>query len=193
MRLLLIVTLLASVVACSTKNSLGLPPTPESPTAIPNQLVMAGLALGDVTAPCTVASNYASAINGTTTGVTAGSGGSAAALASGTAAASAPPFTFNAQIVTSGRVAVGTYTNLSPGVTGTITITNAGRLTWLASAGSGTSVGTWTLKITQVTILTNTANGVAYEIKGTLDATVPAVIASGATGSVTVSANFMSN
>ena len=97
------------------------------------------------------------------------------------------------QLSTSGSLGVGTYTNSSPGVTGSITITNAAALTWLASAGSGANVGTWTLKITRVTVLTNTANGVAYEVQGTLDATVPEVTSSGATGVVTVSANFPGN
>lgn len=143
-------------------------------------------------ADCTTVSSYSNGANATTVNITAGSASIRGSTTSG-ASLQMVPFTFAFAMSQSGHIGTGTFSNATPGLSGSVAITNAGSASYMASAGAGNNVGTFTLTIAKSATLTNTANGTAYLIDGTLDATVPAVTASGATGAVTVHTTFRNN
>ena len=189
---LIVATGTASLGGCHNGEFDSVTPPPVSPDGPQCLLTMtAPVNLGTAGATCTTTSAYATASNTTTITVTAGSGSLRESAIGG--ASLLVPFTFAFSLTRSGHVAEGTYSNTTSGVVGSVTITNAGSATYMASAGAGNNVGTFTLVITKSTVLTNTANGTAYLIDGTLDATVPAVASSGATGTVTAHQTFKNN
>jgi hypothetical protein len=90
-----------------------------------------------------------------------------------------------------GAPGIGTLTESSPdgGVTTRITV-NSGSASWAATEStSDVTVGTYTLTVTKASV---TAVGVqtAYAVSGTLDATLPPVAQTSATGDVTLHTSF---
>ena len=61
---------------------------------------------------------------------------------------------------------------------------------WFAGAGSGTTTGSYTLSLSSVAFVSQYGTTKAYAVSGTVDATLPAVSGSGATGTVTLHAAF---
>jgi hypothetical protein len=95
-------------------------------------------------------------------------------------------------ITQTGQSHTGALTSATAGMSGSIRVTN-GTAVYLTSTNTGSNQGTFTVNFTKVSVLTNTANGTAYLVDGTLDATVPAVASSGATGTVTLHIDFKNN
>jgi hypothetical protein len=87
-----------------------------------------------------------------------------------------------------GDVATGTYTRSSANASGGIVVTS-GTSSWSIAAGTG-GTGSYTLTITSATLISSTAQGKAYTIHGTLDATIPASAGSSITTALTAHVTF---
>jgi len=90
-----------------------------------------------------------------------------------------------------GPPATGTLTDASPdgGVTTRILV-NSGAASWTATeSATGATVGTYTLTVTKASITIVNDQDV-YGVSGTLDATLPPVAQTSATGDVTLHASF---
>jgi hypothetical protein len=87
---------------------------------------------------------------------------------------------------------LGTFTDadVDAGTTARISVT-AGADAWAATAGTpAPATGTYTLVVTRATPTNLTAEGVVYAVGGSLDATLPPVPSTAATGNVTLHATF---
>ncbi|MFN2546111.1 MAG: hypothetical protein ABR567_01630 [Myxococcales bacterium] len=93
-----------------------------------------------------------------------------------------------------GEPHTGAYKNTDAGAESGITVTNgsgASAQYWVANVGDGsTPAGSYTLNFTSVSNAITVSNGKGYSVEGTLDATLPAVSGTGATGTVTLHATF---
>ena len=90
-------------------------------------------------------------------------------------------------------VATGTYSNTATTASEATTLSGTGNATWIQTshAGSTPDQGTYTLNLTDLGPGINSNGGTAYAaMHGSLNATLPAVTGTGATGTVTVSATF---
>ena len=97
----------------------------------------------------------------------------------------------SASFTFSGPPGTGTLTDSSPdgGVTTRITV-NSGSASWAATeSASGATVGTYTLTVTNASV-TAVGDVDIYAVSGTLDATLPPVAQTSATGDVTLHASF---
>lgn len=88
-----------------------------------------------------------------------------------------------------GTLHTGAFQSNAVGALGGITVTN-GNSTWFATPTAGSTSGSFTVNLTTVTAISTTAQGTAYTIHGSIDATLPALAGSGTTGTVTVHATF---
>jgi hypothetical protein len=90
-----------------------------------------------------------------------------------------------------GEPAVRTYASSDSAAQGVAEVLVTPGLEWLASAGGlNAPQGSYALTLTSVSDTVATAHGKAYLVAGTVTATLPAVTASGATGTITLSATF---
>ncbi len=86
---------------------------------------------------------------------------------------------------------VTSYTNADSAAEAQITVTTSANQTWQAAVGQGAAAtGSYTLTFTSVVQNGANAGGMAYSADGTLNATLPAVTASGASGVVIITATF---
>jgi hypothetical protein len=182
---------IALATAVGTVGCNGTADMPDNSVAPVCRLLFTGGPVANPNATCTVTSAYRTASNSSTVNATAGS----SSLIGGDASLQLvpAPFTFTFTSIQPGRIAAGTYSDTTSGLVGTLTITDAGSNTYRATVGAGTNVGTFTLTITKSTIQANTSSGTSYLIDGTLDATVPALPSSGASGTISVHTTFTSN
>jgi hypothetical protein len=94
-------------------------------------------------------------------------------------------------IVWIGQPSTITYANSDLGAEADISVTTASNQTWSASVGgAGAAAGSYSLTFTSVVDNLTTPTGKGYSSEGTLTATLAAVAASGATGTVTLTATF---
>ena len=94
-------------------------------------------------------------------------------------------------IVWLGEPTDSTYAGTDAGAQADIFVTTASNQTWRASIGGGTAAaGSYSVTFTSVTYNLPEAGGKGYSADGTLNATLPAVAASGATGVVILTASF---
>jgi hypothetical protein len=94
-------------------------------------------------------------------------------------------------ITFSGEPKVGHFKNTDVGAQGGAGVTLAQSQIWLANiAGTGSAVGSYDLNLTSVSTNATVSTGKVYNVSGTLDAVLPAVAGSGATGTVTLHAVF---
>jgi len=90
-----------------------------------------------------------------------------------------------------GEPVVGGYTNGDAGALASLTVTTANNQSWAASVtGTAAPSGSYDLLFSSVVNNLNTAGGKGYSAEGTLTASLPAVAASGATGTVTLNVTF---
>lgn len=90
-----------------------------------------------------------------------------------------------------GEPAVRSYASSDSAAQGVAEVLVAPGLEWLASVGGGNAPqGSYALTLTSVSDTVATAQGRAYLVAGTVTATLPAVTASGSSGTVTLSATF---
>ena len=92
-----------------------------------------------------------------------------------------------------GEPKTGTYANTDAGAQGAVSVqipSGASAGHWVAAAGSGSAQGSYSLKFTSVSNTLSASNVKAYSTEGTLDATLPAVSGTGATGTITQHATF---
>jgi hypothetical protein len=90
-----------------------------------------------------------------------------------------------------GEPVAGAYSNADAGALANLTVTATGGHSWAAAVtGSAAPYGSYTLSFTSVVNNLTTAGGKGYSAEGTLTAALPAVTASGATGTVNISATF---
>jgi hypothetical protein len=160
-------------------------PVNDSPNGPTCKAVAFLAAFFNSTVNCTAVANTTTATNTSAVQIT---GSSTDLVAAGSAAA----VVISVGINRTGAMQTGTWTNTTPGMSGSISVTN-GDSTWITTTNTGTNQGTFTMTLTKVTLLTTTANGPAYLVDGTLDATVPAVTTTGATGTVTLHIDFTNN
>ena len=92
----------------------------------------------------------------------------------------------------SGQPHAGTFKFSDAGAVGGISVTaNGNSSSWFAGHNSSTdSQGDYTLTITSLSETVSNSGGKAYRVGGTLDATLPALSGSSATGTVTLHATF---
>jgi hypothetical protein len=84
-----------------------------------------------------------------------------------------------------------TYANSDSAAQAVLTVTTSNGQTWQASVGGSTAAaGSYALVFTSVVTNLREQNGNLYATAGTLNASLPAVAATGATGVVLLSANF---
>lgn len=84
-----------------------------------------------------------------------------------------------------------TYRNTDAGAEAELIVTTSAHQTWEAAVGPGETVaGSYGLTFTSVAQNGANAGGNGYDAEGTLDATLPAVTSTGASGVVLVSATF---
>lgn len=90
-----------------------------------------------------------------------------------------------------GEPIVGGYTNGDAGALASLTVTAANNRSWVASVtGTAAPSGNYNLLFSSIVNNLNTAGGKGYSAEGTLAASLPAVAASGATGTVTLNVTF---
>lgn len=182
---------IALAAAVGTVGCSGTADTPDNSVAPVCRLLFTGGPVANPNATCTVTSAYQAASNSSTVNATAGT---SSLVAGGASLQLVPaPFTFTFTSTQPGRIAAGSYSDTTSGLVGTLTITDAVSHTYEATVGAGTNVGTFTLTITKSTIQASTSSGASYLIDGTLDATVPALPSSGATGTITLHTTFTNN
>src|SRR5207302_9731503 len=90
----------------------------------------------------------------------------------------------------SGEPHSGTYSNTTAGTSGGATITTGSGGSaqyWIASSGSGSAIGSYSLVFTSVSNAASSANGKVYQGEGTVDATLPSA---GSAAAVTLHATF---
>ncbi len=84
-----------------------------------------------------------------------------------------------------------TYRNTDAFAQATIFVTNASNQTWQALVGGGPPpTGSYSLHFTSVNYNLSTSGGRGYSTDGTASATLPAVTATGATGTITMTVDF---
>ena len=84
-----------------------------------------------------------------------------------------------------------TYANSDAGARAVLVVTTSNGQTWQASVGDSTAAaGSYSLGFTSVVNNLHEQNGNLYATEGTLNASLPAVAASGAAGVVSLSATF---
>jgi hypothetical protein len=107
------------------------------------------------------------------------------------AAATAAVQSFSAAVGTTGQPTTGTFTQSSGSLNGSgVVVRGTGNQIWSSTVGSGTQ-GTFSLVVRDLGSSVSANGGTAWPlIHGTLNATLPGVPGSGATGSVTVVASF---
>jgi len=93
-----------------------------------------------------------------------------------------------ATITRPGMVTSGTWSSTDTGTKGSIDAT-MGIPTWDACQGCSTPQGSWTMDLT-VESMSTTSDGATYIATGTINATLPPITATGATGTVTFTASF---
>ncbi len=93
-------------------------------------------------------------------------------------------------ITFAGEPATGTYTSGDPTAQSGLSVAAVSGQSWLASVGGGTPSGSYSLAFTSVVDDQPGLSGNLYSTEGTLTATLPAVTASGAAGTVTLTATF---
>lgn len=139
-------------------------------------------AAGGDTNACSIALSGAATASITCTNAVAGySSANGEGLASLTTSGQNPV----TNISFAGAPHTGIYHSTDTGAGGGITYTS-GTSSWLTGPG----IGTFTLNLTTVNIISTSGTSTAYAIHGTLDATMPAVSGSTLTGSVTLHASF---
>jgi hypothetical protein len=87
-----------------------------------------------------------------------------------------------------GEAHTGHFSSSDPGAAGGATITQ-NIAAWIASTGS-TTQGVFFLNLSSVAAPISTNDGKAYEVHGNFTATLPAIMSSGANGTVTLIATF---
>jgi hypothetical protein len=89
-----------------------------------------------------------------------------------------------------GKPAVKTYTQTAAGSQSAVTVNQSPKL-WIAVVGGNSPTqGSYTLTVTKVTQVSTNTSGIGYLVHGTLDAKLPAVAGTGASGSVTLHVTF---
>jgi hypothetical protein len=90
-----------------------------------------------------------------------------------------------------GDVHTGTFMDTDTGANSGLTVKNQANNTWLATVGSGAKQGSYTLLITGTGLSVATSSGKGYSgMGGTLDAVLPFVAGSGATGNVNMHVSY---
>jgi len=89
-----------------------------------------------------------------------------------------------------GTLHTGVFHQSDSGAKGGVAVTGTANASWLAAQDNGTPMGTWTLNLTGATTIAGNSTGAADYVHGTVDATLPAVANSGASGTVTLHASF---
>jgi hypothetical protein len=90
-----------------------------------------------------------------------------------------------------GEPVVGGYTNGDAGALANLTVTASNNQSWVASVtGTAAPSGSYGLLFSSIVDNLNVAGGKGYSAEGTLTASLPAVTATGATGTVTINATF---
>ena len=85
----------------------------------------------------------------------------------------------------------GTYASTDTGVTGGATVSiSAGSAGWVGTSDPGSPQGSFSLKFTGVSTAYTASSGKSYTTAGSVDATLPAISGSAATGTVTLHATF---
>jgi len=87
-----------------------------------------------------------------------------------------------------GQPATGRYTNAG-GSEGAMSVGTSSAQSWYATAGTGSTAGTYDLDLTSVTNAVGSSTGESYTSHGSLTASLVA-LAPGTTGTVTLSATF---
>jgi len=83
------------------------------------------------------------------------------------------------------------YTNADSAAQAAVSITTSTNQVWQAAVGPGvTATGSYTLVFSSLVVGSTNATGIGYSADGTLNATLTAVTASGASGVVLVTATF---
>jgi hypothetical protein len=83
------------------------------------------------------------------------------------------------------------YTNADSAAQAQIIVTTSGNQVWTATVGQGlATTGSYTLTFTSVVRNGSSAGGEGYAADGTLNATLPAVTSSGASGVIILTATF---
>jgi len=92
----------------------------------------------------------------------------------------------------SGSMQNGTFTSTGSGAGGGVVVDGNPGSVWAATVASGANpaTGSYTLVVSSNTTLAGNTSGSVYTVHGTLDATLPAVQGSSATGTVTLHATF---
>ena len=184
-----LITIGVSAVSCSKKEI----DNPTTSNNGPGCNALLSIATSKLSAPpCTTTASYTTATGSTTVTITGSGTALIAGADSGPEADAAATATFGVVITRTGQPQAGPLSGSTSGMTGTITVTN-GSAGYLTTTNTGSNQGTFTLNLTKVTVLTNTANGIAYLVDGSLDATVPAVTSTGASGTVTLHIDFTNN
>lgn len=117
------------------------------------------------------------------------SGSNQGGFSFGVTAATGKP-AISAAVVWVGEPKDTSYTNADSAAGAQITVTSSGQI-WQAQVGQGlAATGSYSLSFTSVVQNGGNAGGKAYAADGTLNATLPAVTASGASGVVIVTATF---
>jgi hypothetical protein len=105
------------------------------------------------------------------------------------ASGSTPAITVGISFV--GEPKVGHYKSSDASTTGGVTVNPSSLTFWLATNTSGgTPQGTYDLNLTGVSTSGTVSTGKTYTVSGTLDAVMPAVSGSTATGTVTMHVTF---
>ncbi len=103
-------------------------------------------------------------------------------------AGSTPAVTIS--VTWTGKPAPGTYQSTDAGAAGGINVLATGTGDWLASVGGNAPSGNYSVQLSDVSQIATTASGISYSTHGTLSATLTPVSASGATGTLALSATF---
>jgi hypothetical protein len=105
-----------------------------------------------------------------------------------TAATDAPAITANVSFP--GEPIAGTYADDNPDLTTRLTVTS-GSASWTASSGTTAPArGSYTMVLTRVSATRASGDNQIYAVSGTLDATLPPVPGTSASGDVTLQARF---
>lgn len=117
---------------------------------------------------------------------------SAITLSGGTFPATISQLTVGVRV--SGQLVAGTYSSTDANADGSVqVVATSGTVppTWVATAGgSNPPQGSWTVTVTSVELLSQSANSAAYTIHGSVAATLEPVPGSNATGTVSLTGSF---
>jgi hypothetical protein len=89
-----------------------------------------------------------------------------------------------------GEVMTGMWANTDSGAMGGIDVIASNSQAWSASQASPNSQGSYTMDLTAANVIGQTTSAKTYLVHGTIDATLPPIAGTGATGNVTFHASF---